>query len=312
VSGRLCAVSVDLDEIDQYRAIHDLPPRDVHAVYDVALARIEAFARAEAIPLTLFAIGRDIARPRSAEGLRRLSRAGHVVENHSLSHRYDLARVERAVMEAEVRGGADAIEAVTGRRPRGFRSPGYAMCDALLDVLDRLGVAFDASLLPSPAYFGAKLAALGWQAVTGRTSHAVVHDPRTMVAPRTPYRPARPWHRRGGAGVVELPMSVTPLLRLPFIGTAVTMAGERGARALARACASDAFVSFELHGIDFLDAGDGLEELLGHQPDVRVPLDRKVRALGAALAVLRSAGHRFVTLEDVCAQLSARRGDRRG
>ena len=56
---RLCAVSVDLDEIPNYFSIYGLPEPtgpERHAVYDVALARLSTFARNSGLPLTLFAI----------------------------------------------------------------------------------------------------------------------------------------------------------------------------------------------------------------------------------------------------------------
>jgi peptidoglycan-N-acetylglucosamine deacetylase len=307
VSPRLCAVSVDLDQIAEYRAIHGLAPaRACHAVYDVALERMAAFARAERIPLTLFAVGKDLERPECAAALLRVATEGHVVESHSFGHRYDLARLSAGAIDAEVRGGADAIRAVTGRRPRGFRSPGYAICDALLDSLEREGVVFDASLLPSPSYYAAKLGALALHAARGRASRSVVHHPRTMVASRQAYRPARPWYRRGGSGLVELPMATTRRLRLPVIGTALALGGVGGARMLARGCAGDELVSLELHGIDFLDASDGLEDLAPHQPDLRIPVGKKQRAIGAALDVFRDADHRFVTLEEAATLVDAR------
>ena len=70
---RLAAVSVDLDEIPNYFAIHGLPPPQgdaAHAVYDVALSRLDALARAHELPLTLFAIGADTARKQNAAALR--------------------------------------------------------------------------------------------------------------------------------------------------------------------------------------------------------------------------------------------------
>ncbi|MFO0680140.1 MAG: hypothetical protein U0169_26700 [Polyangiaceae bacterium] len=51
----------------------------------------------------------------------------------------------------------------------------------------------------------------------------------------------------------------------------------------------------ELHGIDVLDASDGLEALAPHQVDVRVPLAAKLAALEATFAVLRDAGYTFTT-----------------
>jgi len=70
---RLCAVSVDLDEIENYFDIHGLlRPRGgqgdaaLSAVYDVALGRIGAFAEARGIAVSLFAVGRDLEREASA------------------------------------------------------------------------------------------------------------------------------------------------------------------------------------------------------------------------------------------------------
>jgi hypothetical protein len=65
-------------------------------------------------------------------------------------------------------------------------------------------------------------------------------------------------------------------------------------------------VNLELHGIDVLDASDGLEALRPYQPDVRVPRQRKLESLLAAVEVLKNAGYSFVTLREGVEE--ARRG----
>ncbi|MBV9945544.1 MAG: polysaccharide deacetylase, partial [Myxococcales bacterium] len=74
---------------------------------------------------------------------------------------------------------------------------------------------------------------------------------------------------------------------------------------LARMCAGAPLVNLELHGIDVLDAADGLEALRPHQPDVRVPRQAKERALRAAIDELRGAGYRFVTLGEAAREFAA-------
>ncbi|AUX42185.1 polysaccharide deacetylase [Sorangium cellulosum] len=303
--GRLAAVSVDLDEIPNYFAIHGLavPERSgaagaLSAVYDVALPRIAAFAVSHGIPVTLFAIGQDLARPESAAALRALSDAGHAVENHSYWHRYDLSRLPRAAIAEDVLLGAEAIAEAVGRRPTGFRAPGYTVSDALFDALDAVGVAFDSSVFPCPPYYAAKALAMGVQRAQGRGSAAILDTPRVLAAPRRPYRPGRPWYRRGGRRFVELPIQVTPGPRLPVIGTSVALAGATGARWLARACAGEVFVNLELHGMDFLDRSDGLEALAPVQPELRVALGRRMEALGAFVEEVARGGARFVRLDE--------------
>ncbi len=303
---RLCAISVDLDEIPNYFAIHGLPaPSGPEAtlVYDVAVSRLEELARELGAPLTLFAIGRDLQRPESAARLRAARQAGAEIANHSLDHRYDLVRLGRAEIRRQVAGGADAIEAAVGVRPSGFRAPGYTITDEVFEVLGELRVAYDSSVFPCPAYWAAKTAAIGLIAARGRTSRSIVDTPAVLAAPTRPYHVGRPYFRRGH-GLLELPVQVTRGLRLPFIGTSVTLWGPAFAARLARMCLGEPLVNLELHGIDVLDADDGLEALRPHQVDVRVALARKLDALRAAVAVLRAAGYGFVTLGEAASRFA--------
>ena len=303
---RLCAVSVDLDEIPNYFAIHGLPEpagASKTLVYDVAIDRLLALARELAIPLTLFAVGSDLARGASAAKLREAREAGCEIGNHTLDHRYDLVRLGRPEIRRQVEEGARAIERATGVAPRGFRAPGYTITDEVFSVLAELGVAYDSSVFPCPAYWAAKAAAIGLIALRGRTSRSIVDTPAVLTAPTRPYRVGRPYWRRG-EGLVELPVQVTRGLRLPFIGTYVTLPRPRVARHLARGCVGEPLVNLELHGIDVLDAADGLEALRPYQPDVRVPRERKLAALRAVVDELRRADYSFVTLGAAAARFA--------
>ncbi len=297
---RLCAVSVDLDEIPNYFGIHGLPEPvgpERSLVYDTAVDRLWNFAVGTSIPLTLFAIGSDLERPQAAGKLRAMSERRVEIANHSLDHRYDLTRIGRAEIRHQIQEGARAIERATGTRPTGFRAPGYTITDDVFDALAELEVRYDSSVFPCPVYWAAKTAAIALIGLRGRTSRSIVDTPAVLTAPARPYRVGRPYWRRGG-GLLELPVQVTRGVRLPFIGTYVTLGGPRVARALARMCVGEPLVNLELHGIDVLDAADGLESLRPHQPDVRVSKERKLDALSAAIDVLRRAGYSFVTLQE--------------
>lgn len=302
---RLCAVSVDLDEIACYAAIHGLPPPSAaaaRAIYERALPRLARVFEDEGIPATFFAVGADLDEPNAAR-LAALRRAGHEIGNHSLSHRYDLTRLGREEIRAEIEGGAAAIERASGERPAGFRAPGYTITDEVFEVLAELGVRYDSSVFPCPAYFGAKAAAIGAIRARGRRSHSIVDDPRVLSAPADPYRVGRPYWRRG-RGIAELPIGVSRGPRLPYIGTNVVLSGTRGARLFTRAIVGRPLVNLELHGIDLADAEeDGLAFLAPHQLDLRRSAREKDAALRAALGELRGAGYCFVTLREAAEAL---------
>ena len=302
---QLCSVSVDLDDIACYSAIHGLAPgAECHAVYDLALARIRDFATSFALPLTLFVIARDLDRQQNLTALRRAVSDGHEVGNHSLDHLYDLTRRERSEQTLQVVEASTRIQARLGVRPQGFRAPGYTMSDSLMTVLREAGLSYDSSVFPCPAYYAAKAAALLGMKLRRRASNSVLDSSSVLRAPTTPYRAGEPYWAPG-TGILELPIQVAGPLRLPFIGTSLTLLGPSGARLLTRGLVGVPFVNLELHGIDFLEARDVPKSLLAVQPDLRVPLHRKLGALRAVLETLRSHGYAFVRLDEAAQAFTA-------
>lgn len=307
---KLAAVSVDLDEIPCYAAIHGLEVAQgsEHAIYERAVPRLSALFAEHAVPATFFAIGNDLAHDVAAQAVRMLSAQGHEIASHSQSHLYDLSRRDRETMHREVAQSLEVIERVVGVRPRGFRAPGYTITNELFAVLRALGLTYDSSVFPCPGYYlpkAAVISALGLKARLGRgkPSRSIVDDPRVLTAPADPYFPADRegayWSRGPREGLLELPIGVTRGARLPFIGTSVALAGVRGARLLARQMVGRPVVVLELHGIDLSDAhDDGLGWLAPHQPDLARTASQKRLAIGAAIETLRAHGYRFVTTEE--------------
>jgi peptidoglycan/xylan/chitin deacetylase (PgdA/CDA1 family) len=304
--ARLCAVSVDLDEIPNYFRIHGLPEPSWparNAVYDLGVDRLLTMAKDASLPLTLFAVGADLTWPDAAKRLRAAREAGHEIANHSLDHRYDLTKLGRDAIRSQVLEGAREIEQATGEAPVGFRAPGYTVTDELFGVLEELGVAYDSSVFPCPPYYAAKGAAMTAMLLSGRVSQSILDTPRVLTAPTRPYRVGKPYWKKG-KGMLELPIQVTRWTRLPFIGTTLTMAGPTTARMLATMCVGEPLINLELHGIDVLDTNDGLAALAPYQTDVRVPKEKKLESLHAAYDVLRKAGYAFVTLREAARALS--------
>lgn len=315
-----CAVSIDVDALACYYRIHGLG-RAPLALRDVILRRAvprfaEVLGRAR-VPATFFLVARDLdpAAPGAGEPgndvaaaralVAQLAADGHELGNHSYSHPYEMARLSSARVGGEIERAHHILGALAGAPVVGFRGPGYDLSVAMLGHLVRLGYRYDSSLFPAPGYYLAKAAVMAALALTGRPSGAVLTNPRALLAPPEPYRPdiRAPW-RRGQAPLVELPVAVTPLGRVPAIGTSLLLAPDLVRAGMIAAMRRRSLFNFELHGIDLVDAeADRIPpELVRRQPDLRVPLTVKLRRLESMLARI---GRRFeiCTLRDAASAL---------
>jgi peptidoglycan/xylan/chitin deacetylase (PgdA/CDA1 family) len=316
-AGRVVSVSVDLDPVECYWRIHALPgapPEGArHAILRRCLPRFaELFAR-HGVRATFFVVARDL--EEDAEGrarLAELARDGHELANHTYSHPYDLVRLPGDSMSAEIDRAHGLIGACAGGHPRGFRAPGYAISRELLDLLRARAYRYDSSAFPSLAYYGAKAAVMGAMRLVGRKSGSILDTPRVLGAPLEPYWPAKdaPYSRasEGAGALLELPMTVTPLARVPIFGTSLVTAPAWMRRHLIAVATRAPFFNLELHGIDLADAdADEIPPaLVARQPDLRKPLAHKLAALDETLAAVKAAGARFARLDDVAAEVAAR------
>jgi peptidoglycan-N-acetylglucosamine deacetylase len=304
VTSPLVSISVDLDAVECYHRIHALgdgPTGEARfAILRRALPRLgDLFAR-HGIAATLFTVGRDL---EDDGGGRRiladLAKAGHEIASHSYSHPYDLVRLGRDKIAAEIDRAHAAIAQACGRPPVGFRAPGYEISAELVDVLCERGYRYDSSAFPAIPYYLAKAAVMAGLRVAGRKSGSILGSPQVLAAPCTPYRPAASApYRRGNLPIIEMPVTVTPFLRLHVIGTMLVLSPEWLRRRLVASALTTKHFNLELHGIDLADAAaDGFSPALtARQPDLRVSLARKLAALDATLTEARAAGATFMTL----------------
>jgi len=272
----LASISIDLDGLSHYAALHGLAPEVVSAearalVHEVAVPRFAELVERVGGRGTLFVIAGEVdagARPPLEDVLRR----GHELASHSHGHDYALSRAPAEVIDQDLSRAQEVLSSLGAAGPVGFRAPGYTLSPGLLRAVIARGHAYDASMFPAAPYWAAKALAMGWLRLRGRHSAAILDSPRVLLAPRMPYRPDpdRP-ERRGTAPLLELPMSVTPGARVPFIGTFVVLSPWPFVRAAYARLRGEPFLSLELHAVDLLGPEDGLPpELAGAQPDLAV------------------------------------------
>lgn len=300
---RLSALSVDLDSLTHYCRIQGLPDsildeRALGLLAEKAIPRLlELFAAVNA-PATFFVIGNDVGLPGMKRALIASQAAGVELASHSFSHDYELSRRSQADIEADLIRCEDALAEV-GAKPSGFRAPGYTLSPALLKAVASRGYEYDSSTFPAAPYYLAKASVMGVLAALRRPSRAVLDSPTVLLAPRTPYRPSLDApYSRGDSALVELPMAVAPITRLPFIGTFATTMPWPLVEATFRTLRRDTLFNFELHAIDVLDASDGVpRELARQQRDLAVPARVKMERLGKLFAWLGADRDRVTVLE---------------
>ncbi len=133
-----------------------------------------------ALPATLFFTA-SFARAHP-EVVRDAATRGHEVASHGLDHRDDYSTMPPVAALERLRGARLRLEDVAGASVRGLRTPRLASCAA--GIVAEAGYEYDAS--PHPTWIG--------------------HGLRGLAAARVPQLEA---------GVVRVPLSTTPGLRLP-------------------------------------------------------------------------------------------------
>jgi hypothetical protein len=159
-----------------------------------------------------------------------------------------------------------------------------------------MNYSYDSSAFSSWPYWLAKASIMLFGLLHGRKSAAMLNPAASLFAPVAPYRPSEKGpYSRGDAPLVELPISLSPVLRLPLIGTSFALGGGLVGRHLRRAAAGRRFLNLEFHAIDFLDFGEVGKGLLGAaQPDARLPLALKMERINLLFDSLE--GREFLTL----------------
>ncbi len=110
----------------------------------VAVPRILELLSRHRIPTTWFVPGHTI--ESFPSDVRAVFDAGHEIGNHGWTHRIPSTLGPAGEEEELVRGSA-AIEALTGRKPRGYRSPAWDLSPHSLGLLLKHGFLYDSSLM---------------------------------------------------------------------------------------------------------------------------------------------------------------------
>ena len=212
----LASVSLDLDNLWSYLKIHGNDAwKDRPSYLDVFVPYVLKVLDRLDLKITFFIVGMDAADERNHAALRSIVDAGHEVGNHSFEHEPWLHTYTREQLVEEIERTDRAIESATGRRPVGFRGPGYSWCPELLSVLEERGHGFDASTLPT--YLG-PLARM-YYFWTAKLTPEEREQRKSLYGKLSDgLRPVKPyyWQLKDGKHLLEIPVTTMPIFKAPF------------------------------------------------------------------------------------------------
>lgn len=289
----LASVSLDVDNLWSYMKIHGDERWSSRPSYFGTFIpyMLEILERLE-MKITFFIVGIDAADDRNGAAIRSITDAGHEVGNHSFEHEPWLHLYTREQLWKEIQMTDEAIEAASGRKPVGFRGPGFSWSPELLSILEERGHGFDASTLPT--YLGP--IARTYYFWTAKLTPEEREKRKELFGKFSDgLRPVKPyyWALSGGRRLLEIPVTTTPGIKTPFHFSYLLYLA-KFSEALMSAYLSTAITacrmtgtepSFLLHPLDVI-GGDQVPELKFF-PGMEVSSARKTQLLEKVLRALQ-------------------------
>lgn len=298
-------LSLDLDDLWASLKTHgDDGWRDRPSFLELVVPRALAFFAARGLRATIFVVGRDAADARHRESFRAIAEAGHEIGNHSFDHEPWFHLYSRETAREQIGAAEDAIERATGRRPSGYRAPGFSLTRDVLEELSLRGYRYDASVFPSSL---GPLATAYYLSTARFTPEERRRLGRVGGRLSDALRPGRPFRWGTPAGpLLEIPVSTFPALRFPVHASYLQCLPRKAALAFFAAAATiwraaRHAPSLLLHSTDFL--GDGDTDRLSFVPGMRRPAAEKIAFLERMLDLAAPLG-RPVPLGERAAELS--------
>lgn len=253
-------VQVDVDGLWAVRDCYGRAERDSFTndpCWSEGVTRLDSVFQQAGIDAAFFIVGRDMELDAKRRIARKLLHHGYELGNHGQTHRLGLTLETTGGILREVTHGHRALVQI-GAKPTGFRAPGYDVDSRVLKTLVRCGYEYDASLLPT--FAGPLLrVAQAWLAgrwIGGRRQYGRISYGRAPKQPYIPrlYKVRKPRFERDAKRIVELPVGVTPGLRLPLTASALFPLSRNRVRDLfTRMAARRRPVLLLLHAIDGTD-----------------------------------------------------------
>ncbi len=212
----IASLSLDLDNQWSYMKIHgDSGWESFPSYLDLVVPRFLEFFEQCNLKLTVFIVGQDAALAKNHPALKAISDAGHEIGNHSFHHEPWLHLNSEEEITQELTLAEKHIEIATGKKPIGFRGPGFSCSRSILEVLASRGYHYDASTFPS--FLGPL--ARAYYFMTAKLSEAEKQQRKALFGkfqdgfqPLDPFR----WELDNPKQLIEIPVTTMPIFKIPI------------------------------------------------------------------------------------------------
>jgi peptidoglycan-N-acetylglucosamine deacetylase len=288
---RIASLSLDLDNKWSYMKTHGDAGWETFPSYlDTVVPRVLDFLKARNLKITFFIVGQDAALEKNRKAIASIAAAGHEIGNHSFNHEPWLHLYSKDDLIEEFDKTETALIDVTGKRPVGFRGPGYSLSPTVLEVLAERRYEYDCSTLPTyiaplaRAYYFLKSPKMDDAEREKRKKlFGKLSDGFQSLKPRSINTASR--------RLVEIPVTTFPIVKTPIhlsyllymstFSRNAALAYWRSALLMCRLTGVQP--SLLLHPLDFLSGKDAPE--LKFFPAMDVGIDKKLGFVSEVLGI---------------------------
>ena len=278
----IASLSLDLDNKWSYMKTHGDAGWETYPTYlDVIVPRALSFFKERNLEITFFIVGQDAALEKNRDAIASIAAAGHEIGNHSFNHEPWLHLYSKAELIEEFKKTEAALLNATGKRPVGFRGPGYSLSPTVLEVLAERGYEYDCSTLPT---YIAPLARAYYFFKSPEMSAEEREKRKKLFGKFSDgFRSLKPYSWQvGDSSLIEIPVTTLPVFKTPihasyllYLSTFSRITARNYWRMALTMCRMTGVQpSILLHPLDFMNAEDVPE--LKFFPAMNIPIDQKL------------------------------------
>ena len=304
-----CSITIDVDSLKAIFKGKDLnkPEGYTYLEYEIGMQNFLDIFDEFGIKATFFVVGEDLNHLPNRSIVQQAYNRGHEIANHTMNHTQGFRFLAEREKQKELEMCEAVIEASIGTKPVGFRSPGWNIGDNDISLMIQRGYQYDSSVFPT--YLMPLLKFLHFVTMNSRAKidRTTMGQMDYMFASPLPYQTdLNQLRKKGNSGFFEMPVSVTPITRIPFFATFHLATGLNMFKTSYKFIkAANRPIIYLFHLFDFVDFS--LPDFEGQIPNskgiyipgsIRVSYKKKYRIFREILSLI-SKDYSFKTLQNM-------------